>query len=162
MGIIFLQTRTLVSWPFRGLTTDMFHVTSVFHKYNYFAGSSFIILTWPCHCSPFAVTLAITCDVGVLRGTHIGPSWGHGILLAGWVQTYIGPFLGQMGISRGKIGNWLQVPMGPNSDSPCVAHDNARHWPFIGPWDYVIWKICQKDDNNSDMNLYQWDNLSHW
>ena len=136
MGKILSQTHTPVSWTYCGLTTDIFQVTSVLYKCSYFAGSSFIILTWPCHCTPYGVTLAITCDEGVSRGTHIGPPWAHGLLLAGWLQTYIGPMLGQMGLSKGKYvgpcGNLLQVPMDPIIGNPCVAHESVLHWQFTG------------------------------
>ena len=27
------------------------------------------------------------------------------------------------------------VPMGTISGNPCVAHESAPHWPFMGPWD---------------------------
>ena len=204
MGIILSRTRTTVSWPFRGLTTDLFQVTSVFRKYNYFAGSSFITLTWPCHCTAFGMTLAITCDVGVLRGTHIGPlmrpiefcslggckrtlapCWAkmalvevdtwvpRGNLLQVPMDTIIGnpcvahenvshwPFMGLIGFCylglrvepswtsvEGKTwaqhSNWLQVPMGPSSDSACVAHESARHWPFMGPMGFCYLENLSK------------------
>ena len=122
VGIILSQTRTPVSWPFRGLTTDFFQVHFVFHRYDYFAGSSLIILTWP----------------------RSAPHETHGILLAGWWQTYIGPMLAQLGISRGKY-------VGPTWQLVAITHGPqslATHvWPMrvsligysTGLWDFAIW-----------------------
>ena len=54
--------------------------------------------------------------------------WAYANLLAGWLQTCIGPMLGQMGISRGKyVGPAWQLVV-----SPHVPH----HWqPMWGPWE---------------------------
>ena len=113
------------------------------------------------------LTLVIACDVGVSRGTHIRPSWGHGILLAGWWQTYIGPVLAQTGISRGKYmgSTWQLVasPHGPIISNPCVAHNSAPHWPFmeltgfwhLGPRVGPTWKSVEANTWAPRSNLLQ-------
>ena len=58
--------------------------------------------------------------------------------------------------------------MGPTQQSPWVPAVTAQVWPMRvpgidhsrGPLDFVIWKICQKDENISDINLNEVDNSS--
>ena len=140
VGVMLSRTRTLVSRQFRGLTIDMFQVNFVRHKYNYFAGSTLIILTWPCQCTMVGVSLVTTCDVGGLRGTHIGPSWCllnfASCVVANVHWPHAGP---KWALVEALCGKLLQVPMDPIIGNICVIHESASLWPFMGLMVFATW-----------------------
>ena len=128
---------------------------------------AWIQLTCSIHCTLIGVTLAITFDVGVLRYTHRGLSWGPWNF-ANWVvanvhKPHAGPNCTLVEVNMwAPRGNLLLGSMDPIIGNSCVAHESAPHWPFMGPMGLCYLGNLSKNDNESVTSLNQRDNSSRW